>query len=57
VHPDTEDLAVVAQRQLAVEVEMSRANPVEIRLPVLSSIHLTGRSSRMEARIEQTYPG
>ena len=32
----------------------SRANPVEIRLPDLSSIHFTGRSSRIEARIEQT---
>src|SRR5260370_38559679 len=36
---------------------MSRAKPVEMRLPVLSSIHFTGRSSRIEARIEQTYPG
>jgi len=36
---------------------MSRAKWVEIRLPDLSSIHLTGRSSRIEARIEQTYPG
>lgn len=36
---------------------MSRANPVEMRLPDLSSIHLTGRSSRIEHRIEQTYPG
>src|SRR4029450_12097345 len=36
---------------------MSRAKPVEIRLPVLSSIHFTGRSSRIEARIETTYPG
>ena len=36
---------------------MSRANPVEIRFPVLSSIHFTGRSSRIEARIEHTYPG
>src|SRR5579864_3453261 len=36
---------------------MSRAKPVEMRLPDLSSIHFTGRSSRIEARIEQTYPG
>src|SRR6201984_1420763 len=36
---------------------MSRANPVEIRLALLSPIHLHGRSSRIEARIEQTYPG
>ena len=28
-----------------------------MRLPVLSSIHFTGCSSRIEARIEITYPG
>src|SRR5215471_3207975 len=36
---------------------MSRANSVEIRLSDLFLIHFTGRSSRIEARIEQTYSG
>jgi hypothetical protein len=33
---------------------MSRAKPVEMRLPVRSSIHFTGRSRRIEARIDIT---
>ncbi len=36
---------------------MSRAKPVEIRLPVRSSIHFTGRSRRIDANIDATYPG
>jgi hypothetical protein len=33
---------------------MSRAKPVEMRLPVLSSIHFTGRPTRIEARVATT---
>ena len=54
VHPHAEDLAVLAQRHLAAAGRCRGAKPVEIRLPVLSSIHFTGRSSRIEARIDMT---
>ena len=32
----------------------SRANPVEIRFPVRSSIHLTGRPMRSDAAVATT---
>jgi hypothetical protein len=35
----------------------SRAKPVDIRLPVRSSIHFTGRPISRDAAVATTYPG
>lgn len=55
VDPYAQDLAIPAQGQFPLEV-LSRAKPVEVRLPVLSSTHFTGRASRMEPRMAMRYP-
>ena len=42
---------------ISPRIQKSRANPVEIRFSLRSSIHLTGCPSRSEAAVATTYPG